>query len=70
MSSLARPEMCNAMLLAPPGTGKAHPNDELILLPMNADMFVWVCSRWGDRVFDEHGEPVTVTGCVPSGYEA
>ena len=30
MSSLARPEMCNAMLLAQPGTGKAHPNDELI----------------------------------------
>ena len=30
MSSLSRPELCNAILLAPAGTGKAHPNDELI----------------------------------------
>ena len=29
-AALMRPELCNVMLLAPPGSGKAHPNDTII----------------------------------------
>lgn len=69
MSSLARPEMCNAMLLAPPGTGKAHPNDELIPVADERGYVRVGLLKVGDRVFDEHGEPVTVTGVFPQGMK-
>lgn len=65
MSSLARPEMCNVILLAPPGTGKAHPNDELIPVADERGYVRVGLLKVGDRVFDEHGEPVTVTGVFP-----
>lgn len=67
MSSLARPEMCNVILLAPPGTGKAHPNDELIPVADERGYVHVGLLKVGDRVFDEHGEPVTVTGVFPQG---
>lgn len=67
MSSLARPEMCNAILLAPPGTGKAHPNDELIPVADERGYVRIGMLKVGDRVFDEHGDPVTVTGVFPQG---
>lgn len=67
MSSLARPEMCNVILLAPPGTGKAHPNDELIPVADERGYVRVGLLKVGDRVFDEHGEPVTVTGVFPQG---
>ena len=69
MSSLARPEMCNAMLLASPGTGKAHPNDELIPVADERGYVRVGLLKVGDRVFDEHGEPVTVTGVFPQGMK-
>ena len=69
MSSLARPEMCNAMLLAQPGTGKAHPNDELIPVADPRGYVRIGLLKVGDRVFDEHGEPVTVTGVFPQGMK-
>ena len=69
MSSLARPEMCNAMLLASPGTGKAHPNDELIPIADERGYVRVGLLKVGDRVFDEHGEPVTVTGVFPQGMK-
>lgn len=69
MSSLARPEMCNAMLLAQPGTGKAHPNDELIPVADERGYVRVGLLKVGDRVFDEHGEPVTVTGVFPQGMK-
>ena len=56
MSSLARPEMCNVILLAPPGTGKAHPNDELIPVADERGYVRVGLLKVGDRVFDEHGE--------------
>lgn len=67
MSSLARPEMCNVILLAPPGTGKAHPNDELIPVADERGYVRVGLLKVGDRVFDEHGEPVSVTGVFPQG---
>lgn len=67
MSALARPEMCNAILLAPPGTGKAHPNDELIPVADERGYVRIGMLKVGDRVFDEHGNPVTVTGVFPQG---
>ena len=67
MSALARPEMCNAILLAPPGTGKAHPNDELIPVADERGYVRIEMLKVGDRVFDEHGDPVTVTGVFPQG---
>lgn len=69
MSSLARPEMCNVILLAPPGTGKAHPNDELIPVADERGYVRVGLLKVGDRVFDEHGEPVTVTGVFPQGMK-
>ena len=69
MSSLARPEMCNVILLAPPGTGKAHPNDELIPVADERGYVRVGLLKVGDRVFDEHGEPVTVTGVFPQGLK-
>lgn len=69
MSSLARPEMCNVILLAPPGTGKAHPNDELIPVADERGYVRVGLLKVGDRVFDEHGEPVTVTGVFPQGIK-
>lgn len=67
MSSLARPEMCNVILLARPGIGKAHPNDELIPVADERGYVRVGLLKVGDRVFDEHGEPVTVTGVFPQG---
>lgn len=69
MSSLARPEMCNVILLAPPGTGKAHPNDELIPVADERGYVRVGLLKVGDRVFDEHGEPVAVTGVFPQGMK-
>lgn len=69
MSALARPEMCNAILLAPPGTGKAHPNDELIPVADERGYVRIGMLKAGDRVFDEHGDPVTVTGVFPQGVK-
>lgn len=69
MSSLARPEMCNVILLAPPGTGKAHSNDELIPVADERGYVRVGLLKVGDRVFDEHGEPVTVTGVFPQGMK-
>lgn len=69
MSALARPEMCNAILLAPPGTGKAHPNDELIPVADERGYVRIGMLKVGDRVFDEHGDPVTVTGVFPQGIK-
>lgn len=69
MSSLARPEMCNVILLAPPGTGKAHPNDELIPVADERGYVRVGLLKVGDRVFDEHGEPVIVTGVFPQGMK-
>lgn len=69
MSSLARPEMCNVILLAPPGTGKAHPNDELVPVADERGYVRVGLLKVGDRVFDEHGEPVTVTGVFPQGMK-
>lgn len=67
MSALARPEMCNAILLAPPGTGKAHPNNELIPVADERGYVRIGMLKVGDRVFDEHGDPVIVTGVFPQG---
>lgn len=69
MSALARPEMCNAILLAPPGTGKAHPNDELIPVADERGYVRIGMLKVGDRVFDEHGDPVIVTGVFPQGIK-
>lgn len=68
-AALARPELCNVILLGDAGSGKAHPNDTLV--PVNdprgyvriGDLVV------GDEVFDENGNPCKVTGVFPRGLK-
>ena len=69
MSSLARPELCNAILLAPAGTGKAHPNDELIPVADERGYIRIGLLKTGDRVFGEDGEPVAASGLFPQGLK-
>ena len=68
MAAMARPELCNALLLAPPGSGKALENGTPI--PVN-DKRVYVpiekLVAGQDEVFDEEGLPQPVDGVFPQG---
>lgn len=71
MASMSRPELCNALLLAPPGSGKALANGTVIAVndargyvPIE-DLVV------GDEVFEGvSGEPTRVSGVFPQGKKA
>lgn len=67
MAAMARPELCNALLLAPPGSGKALADGTLI--PVN-DLRGYVPIeqlRVGDEVFSDTGQPTRVSGVFPQG---
>lgn len=68
MAALNRPELCNALLLAPPGSGKALANGTLIPVA-DARGYVPIekLVAGKDRVFDEQGEPQDVEGVFPQG---
>lgn len=67
MAAMSRPELCNALLLAPPGSGKALANGTLI--PVNDPRGYVEIEKLvvGDETFDENGIPSAVTGVFPQG---
>lgn len=69
LAAMARPELCNAILLAEAGSGKALADDTLIPVADERG-YVPICEiKVGDKVFDENGEPVTVSGVFPQGLK-
>ena len=66
-AALMRPELCNVMLLAPPGSGKAHPNDTIIPVADERGYTTVGELRVGDMVFDAIGQPVEVKHLFPQG---
>lgn len=70
MAALNRPELCNALLLAPPGSGKALANGTPIPVA-DARRYVPIekLVAGKDRVFDEEGEPQDVEGVFPQGLK-
>lgn len=66
-AGLLRPELCNVLLLADAGSGKALDNRTLI--PVNDERgYVPICElKVGDKVFDEDGNSVIVEGVYPQG---
>lgn len=72
LAAFQRPELCNVILLGDAGSGKGHPNDEVLPTP---DGYTQVGDiQVGDYVYDEDGHPVKVIGVYPQGkkhlYEA
>ena len=68
-AALCRPEYSNVILLAPAGSGKAHPDDTLIPVA-DARGYVPIGElRVGDFVFDESGTPVQVLGTFHRGMK-
>lgn len=72
MAAMMRPELCNVILLAEAGSGKALENGTEIPLYMSADGLE--CGHRkiedlseNDFVFDETGQPVRVAGVFPQG---
>lgn len=66
-AALMRPELCNVMLLAPAGSGKALADGTMIPVA-DARGYVPIQDLVpGDLVFDEHGHPVRVLGVYPQG---
>lgn len=67
MAAMNRPELCNAILLAPAGSGKALTNGTPIPV---ADARGYVPIEQlvaGDQTFDETGAIINVTGVFPQG---
>ena len=68
MAAMSRPELCNALLLAPPGSGKALENGTMI--PVADDRGYVAIEKLvagKDRVFDEEGFEQLVEGVFPQG---
>ena len=67
MASLMRPELCNVMLLAEAGSGKAFDNSTLIPVYDDRGYVPIGQLQVGDKVFDENGKPVDILGVYPQG---
>lgn len=65
MAAMSRPELCNAILLAEAGSGKAL--DDMTLIPTPYGMAHIKNLSPGDKVFDERGRVCTVLGVYPQG---
>lgn len=68
-AALMRPEICNVMLLAPAGSGKALANGTPIPVADDRGYAAIETLQPGDRVFDENGQPVVVSGVYPQGLK-
>lgn len=65
MAAMSRPELCNAILLAEAGSGKAL--DDMTPIPTPYGMTRIKDLSPGDKVFDERGRVRTVLGVYPQG---
>lgn len=66
-AALMRPELCNVMLLADAGSGKANPVDTQVPVFDSRGMVRLGDLRPGDYVFDEYGKPIRVLQVFPQG---
>lgn len=67
LAAMMRPELCNVILLAEAGSGKAHANGTLVPVA-DARGYVPIEDLVpGDRVFGQDGVPVPVLGVYPQG---
>lgn len=69
MAALMRPEICNVMLLAPAGSGKALANGTPIPVADERGYVAIEDLKVGDQVFNENGQPVVVAGVYPQGLK-
>lgn len=69
LASLMRPELCNVMLLAEAGSGKAFEDSTLIPVDDERGYVPIAELKVGDSVFDENGNPVKVLGVYPQGLK-
>lgn len=67
MAAMERPELCNVILLANAGSGKALASDTLIPVADDRGYVAIKDLKAGDIVFDQNGMPVTVLGVYPQG---
>ncbi len=71
MAAMCRPELCNAILLAEAGSGKALANDTLIPVQIAQGGVPGFRSikdiRSGDVIYDEQGRPANVLRVFPQG---
>lgn len=67
MAAMCRPELCNAILLAEAGSGKACVNSTLLPVADERGYITLAEVNIGDKVFDENGNAVTVIGVYPQG---
>ena len=67
MAAMERPELCNVMLLAEAGSGKALKNDTWIPVADSRGYVQIKDIKPGDEVFDEQGNPTKVLGVYPQG---
>lgn len=66
-AAMNRPELCNVLLLAEAGAGKAVANGTLVPVADGRGYVPVEEIQVGDKVFDEHGKPVDVLGVFPQG---
>lgn len=69
MAAFSRPELCNVILLAPAGSGKALSDDELIAVNDERGYVRMGDIAVDDEVFDEMGNPTRVLGVYPQGLK-
>lgn len=69
MAAMERPELCNAILLAEAGSGKALENLTLIPVCDDRQSVPIKDLKVGDLVFDENGKPTKVLGVFPQGLK-
>lgn len=68
-AAMMKPELCNVLLLAEAGTGKANPVDTLIPVADSRGYIRLGDIKIGDYVFDENGRPTKVLGVFPQGMK-
>lgn len=66
-AAMLKPELCNVLLLAEAGTGKALTVNEFIPVADERGYIRLKDIKVGDYVFDENGQPTKVLGVFPQG---